>query len=142
MEPMSCGDGQGAEVFFDWTAPTGGSFPFDAHGSTIEDATLYALDEHCDGRELACAAPADSTASIQLSLDEGNSIVLVVDAPANQTGMVVVKRDDGSPSHGRTKAPQGDPFHRVGDAVRDRRLRERPRFLRRRGSQPQSASPR
>ena len=83
----SCGGSDASEAVFGWTAPAAGDYVFDTLGSSLA-TVLYALQGSCAGAEIACNDDTDGTpqSAISLSLDLGESVVLVIDSQAQQTG--------------------------------------------------------
>ncbi len=78
----SCG-GDGAEITFEWTAPSGGTYTFDTIGTTY-DTVLYVLDGTCGGTELGCNDDGTSglTSEVTVTLTAGQTVIVVVDAYA------------------------------------------------------------
>jgi hypothetical protein len=74
----SCGGG-GNELYLQWTAPVAGSYVFDTIGSSF-DTVLHVRDASCFD-ELACDDDGvGSQSQVELELDAGQTIVLVLDA--------------------------------------------------------------
>jgi hypothetical protein len=80
----SCGSGlvAGADITFEWTAPTTGTYRIstsDPTGSAFE-ANVYVLDGSCAGAELACADSVDGVTSVVfVALAAGQTVVIVLD---------------------------------------------------------------
>ena len=74
--------GSGAEVYFEFTAPSAGRYTIDTAGSTF-DTVLYALDMSCTGAELDCNDDSplafDTTSILTLSLRAMQTIIIVLD---------------------------------------------------------------
>lgn len=85
----SCGGWSGPERTFVWSAPAAGSYRIDTAGSSF-NPILYALEPTCDDLdELACntgSSLQSVPSAIQLTLTEGQSIVLVVDGAIDTDG--------------------------------------------------------
>jgi hypothetical protein len=80
----SCSQGASApDVAFVWTAPQDGVFSFDTFGTQF-DTVLFVLDGMCSGKELACNDDFDAVrqvrqSALEVELDEGQSVTIVVD---------------------------------------------------------------
>lgn len=77
----SCGGGFGLDHTYLFTAPEAGTYVFDTFDSA-SDTVLYALEGACEGPELSCNDDAyylGSAARLELSLDAGDTITVVVD---------------------------------------------------------------
>jgi deoxyribonuclease-1 len=83
----SCGGSDASEAVLGWTAPAAGDYVFDTMGSSLS-TVLYALQGSCAGAEIACNDDTDGTpqSAISLNLDLGETVVLVIDSFAQQTG--------------------------------------------------------
>jgi hypothetical protein len=78
----SCG-GDGAESTYAWTAPETGRYSFDTVGA-YRDTVLYALEDDCEGEELACvddiAGLSSGRSGFSLDLEAGDALAIVVDS--------------------------------------------------------------
>jgi hypothetical protein len=94
-----CGWEGGQDVVYLWTAPATGYYSIDTLGSDF-DTVLYAYAGDCDGDVLTCNDDADGTlqSRIQLSLERGETIAIVVDAYSSEdTGNYVLSIDEVVP---------------------------------------------
>jgi len=77
----------GRDVAYLWTAPSSGCFEFDTSGSAYDTVlTLWSCD---DGSELDCnddVGVANLTSRLELSVTEGEQVVVVVDGYDNSSG--------------------------------------------------------
>nr|MBX2800786.1 hypothetical protein [Myxococcales bacterium] len=78
----SCGVESGSERTYEFTAPTTSTYVFDLAGSSLP--TTMAVYDGCGGVELACATrstgPDQDQGRIQMDLDIGDTVMVVVDA--------------------------------------------------------------
>jgi hypothetical protein len=82
----SCGGTDAPEVALSFTAPSTGTFSFTTEGSRF-NTVLYALDGDCAGPELGCNDDRAGLASaLELDLEAGQSVVLVIDGFEGQAG--------------------------------------------------------
>jgi hypothetical protein len=95
----SCTVNEAEDVTLQWTAPQTGTYVFDTEGSDY-DTVLYALDG-CGGEELACSDDADGlNASLQLQLQQGQTLILVMDGWSTSTGQYVLNIAQVEPETG------------------------------------------
>ncbi|MEC7987959.1 MAG: CAP domain-containing protein [Myxococcota bacterium] len=85
----SCGNGGSTapERSFSFTAPETGPYRIDTKGSTY-DTTLYIREQFCTGIEIACNddGGGDLTSAIQIDMEEGQTIIIVVDGWYSEGG--------------------------------------------------------
>jgi hypothetical protein len=91
----SCGRGQGEDVAIRWTAPAAGTYLVDTMGSSID--TILAVFSDCDGPEIGCDddialndGGLDFDSALPVTLEQDESILIVVDGTNNAAGEVVV----------------------------------------------------
>ena len=84
---ISCADGGGPDYAFAWIAPASGSWNFSLAGSSY-DTALAVWSPDCDGGEIACNddGPVDLTSVLDLDLEAGETVILVVDGYSGATG--------------------------------------------------------
>jgi hypothetical protein len=87
----SCGGLSTPDAAFQWMVPYSGFFVLDTQGSDF-DTVLYALDDACDGPELACSNDAEGTVSSRIveAFEENDRVVVVVDGAAGAAGNAVL----------------------------------------------------
>ncbi|WP_437970023.1 MXAN_6577-like cysteine-rich protein [Sorangium sp. So ce260] len=90
-EESTCGGEDAPEMVYSFTAPEAGTYTIDTLGSEL-DTVLYVFDGDCFGEELACNdnVPLDDwydiTSEVTVSLDAGQTIIIVVDGVELDSG--------------------------------------------------------
>jgi hypothetical protein len=80
----SCGGDGSEDVALSWTAPAAGRYRFALFDPRFQ-VVLYLRRGGCDGPELGCSAAAD-VGPIEVELDAGEQVVVVVDGREGQSG--------------------------------------------------------
>ncbi len=80
----SCGGEDTEDVVFGWRAPAAGAYAFRLFDPRYQ-AVLYVLEGDCEGAELGCS-PAPDVGAVELDLDAGESVVIVVDGREGNAG--------------------------------------------------------
>lgn len=83
----SCASNTGPDVAYWWTAPVPGEYDFTATGAMFTSVTIQLLDA-CDS-ELRCGEGLVNlwSASLRHSLEQGESVIIVVDGDDGDDGM-------------------------------------------------------
>lgn len=91
-----CAPTWGRDRTFRWTAPASGTYFFDTVGSNF-DTVLHARSDSCNGPSIACDddSGGDLKSAFALSLQQGESIVLVVDGFEGDAGSFRLNIDGG-----------------------------------------------
>jgi len=84
---IGCAGGGGADYAFAWIAPATGTWNFSLAGSSY-DTALSIWSPDCDGGEIACNddSAVDLTSVLDLDLEVGETVIVVVDGYAGATG--------------------------------------------------------
>ena len=85
----SCGPGVAPDAYFTFTAPAAGTYTVDTVGSSF-DSVLELRDGSCRGEKISCHNGPGNEASRTVSLDAGQTIIIIVDGRYSSQGQFVL----------------------------------------------------